>query len=107
MSSYRGGGVSSGGGGSISENAGGLNEGTRMRCIGRGTVESFGPPICAACGRVIPATAIGDGGSVLPLGRPMLPSVGTKPGGDGRRDGASGHPHSGTLVPLTIGSGDE
>lgn len=79
-----------------------------MRWMGRGTVASFGPPICAACGRVIPpAAAVGDGGPVLPLDLPMLPRVGTKPGGDGRRDGASGHPHSGTLVPLTRGSGDE
>jgi hypothetical protein len=37
-----------GGGGSISEKAGGLKEGTRMRWMGRCTVASFGPPICAA-----------------------------------------------------------
>jgi hypothetical protein len=34
-------------------------------------------------------------------------SVGTKPVGEFRRAGALGHPHSGTRVPLSAGSGDE
>lgn len=108
MVSYRGGGVSRGGGGSSSVNAGGLNEGTRMRCIGRWTVGSVGPPMCAACGRAsVGGCMAGFAASELPLDRLMELKVGTKPVGDVRRAGALGHPHSGTRVPPMAGSGDE
>lgn len=45
MLSYRGGGVKIGGGGSSSEKAGGLNEGTLRRCIGL-TRPEFGSLKC-------------------------------------------------------------
>lgn len=58
MLSYCGGGVSKGGGGSSSSKAGGLYEGTRMICIGRGATlaklalldGNASPDICAAGG---------------------------------------------------------
>ena len=69
-------------------------------------MESFGPPMCAACGRCsVGGGAIGA--SESPLERPMELSVGTKPVGDVRRVGALGQPHSGICVPLIAGSGDE
>jgi hypothetical protein len=73
--------------------------------MGRCTLESLGPLMCAACGRA----SCGEGivTSESPLERPMELSVGTKPVGEVRRTGALGHPHSGTLVPLSAGSGEE
>jgi hypothetical protein len=65
-----------------------------------------GPPMCAACGRASCGVCM-VAASELPLERPMELSVGTKPVGEVRRTGALGHPHSGTRVPLSAGSGDE
>lgn len=106
MVSYRGGGVSRGGGGSSSLNAGGLNDGTRIRCIGLCTVESVGPPMCAACGRASWGVGISAASESF-RERPIELSVGTKPVGEVRRTGALGHPHSGTRVPPSTGPGDE
>jgi hypothetical protein len=75
--------------------------------MGRCTVESLGPPMCAAWGRVSVGVGVGIGVSEAPLDRPMEDSVGTKPAGEVRRTGALGHPHSGTCDPLIAGSGDE
>ena len=75
--------------------------------MGRCTVESFGPPICAACGRVSVGVGVGITASEFPLERPIELGVGTKLVGELRRAGAFGHPHSGTRVPLRAGSGDE
>jgi hypothetical protein len=107
MVSYSGGGVSRGGGGSSSLNAGGLKDGTRMRWMGRCTVDSLGPPICAACGRASCGIGVGIATSELPRERAIELSVGTKPVGEVRRTGAFGHPHSGTRVPPSAGSGEE
>jgi hypothetical protein len=73
--------------------------------MGRCTFESLGPPICAACGRASCGVAIAA--SELPLERLIELSVGTNPVGELRRTGALGHPHSGTPVPPSAGSGDE
>jgi len=75
--------------------------------MGLCTVESFGPPMCAACGRVRFGDGVGSTASEFPLERPRELNVGTKLVGELRRDGALGHPHSGTRVPLRAGSGDE
>jgi hypothetical protein len=78
-----------------------------MRWMGRWTVESFGPPMWAACGRWSVGVGVAIGASEFPLERPMELRVGTKPVGEVRRVGALGHPHSGIRVPLIAGSGDE
>ena len=52
----------SGGGGSSSRNGGGLKEGARSKCIGRGTRSLFGSWIWAAWGRVKPAVSVRVGG---------------------------------------------
>ena len=102
-----------GGGGSISEKAGGLNDGTRMRWIGRWTVASLGPPMCAAWGRWRAGGSAGTGGvgvgaSELFLERDIEERVGTKPLiGEMRRVGALGQPQSGIRVPDVAGSGEE
>ena len=96
MDSYSGGGVSRGGGGSSSENSGGAKDGTRRRWMGRCTVLSAGPPMCAACGRA--SVGMDMVASELPLERLIELNVGTRPVGDIRRAGAFGHPHSGIRV---------
>jgi hypothetical protein len=76
-----------------------------MRWIGLCTVDSLGPPMWAACGRV--SWGVGIATSESPREWPIELSVGTKPVGEFRRVGALGHPHSGTCEPLSAGSGDE
>jgi hypothetical protein len=68
-------------------------------------MESFGPPMCAACGRVSVGVSIGASG--FPLERPIELKVGAKPDGEVRRAGALGQPHSGIRVSFIAGSGDE
>jgi hypothetical protein len=75
--------------------------------MGRCTVESFGPPMCAACGRVSVGVGVAIGASGFPLERPIELKVGAKPDGEVRRAGALGQPHSGIRVSFIAGSGDE
>jgi hypothetical protein len=76
--------------------------------MGLCTVLSFGPPICAACGRASAGVGVGIGASDSRLERPIEPIVGTRPpGGELRRMGALGHPHSGISSWEAAGSGDE
>jgi len=82
-----------------------LNDGTRIRWIGRCTIASLGPPMCAACGRASVGVAIVA--SEFPLERLIELNVGTRPGGEVRRTGALGHPHSGTPALPREGSGPE
>ena len=109
MLSYCGGGVSSGGGGSSASKAGGLYDGTRMICIGRGAVETWLVARCAVAGGCS-AKSVDDrveevgehAEELVPL--PKVPIVGTYGFGKLRWRVAPGQQHSGWLSFTTCGS---
>lgn len=77
-----------------------MNEGTRIKWMGRCTVESFGPPMCAACGRVsVSAAGVAIVASEFPLGRLVRLRIGTKPVREVRRVGRARVSCSSTIRP--------
>ena len=95
----------SGGGGSSSSKAGGLNEGARSRWMGRSSWLGGALPVkCAACGRARLGAVI-VGGTVVSLTPFNALRVGTYEVGELRRRSALGQPHSYSVLPLLADSG--